>query len=437
MNKNDIDIDLEKQAKELSKMYLGVKIPDKRITAPIIAVIAVICSAAIPYSDKIGEHMALFGVAAVLIFMLCTVRRLGPYLMMFAFPIFIFGISNGVWLPAVYVCFVFSVSAVGLLLAYCETAAGRAAVALIPLAAYLSAYAITQRPIFSLFALLPYPMAATLGYTYHRQLPAVSRMCRMAGAFVATVAASFGIYLFVLHGYINVDLIFSAIENGEQRFIAAFVKTAEENMIKLYGSVQASGMQPFIDTFVELIRVIVSFLPSIIIVVSSVTAFLVDRVSSNICIMDVRMRAKIKPQFVIFRMSLISAIVFALAFFVALLSSGYSDIASHVAKNIAVALAPGLVFIGFSMLFAKTSRQRGLGVLTVVLTVFVIMFNIILAFTVLAFIGVYAVISGYIAERMFKKKYGSSPFDDLERNEGNEDGNEDDNDDDDDEGDDD
>ncbi len=413
MNRNDTNIDFEKRIKELSGIYLGVRIPDKKLSAPIVAVIAVLCSASMVYSGKTSEYLSLFGVAAVLIFMICTVRRPGPYFMMFAFPALLFGISNGVRLPALYICFIFTVSAVGMLIAYCESAAGRVAVALIPLASYLTAYAITQRPIFSLFALLPYPMAAVMGYTYHYQIPAVSRICRMAAAIVVTLAAAFGIYLFVSNGYINADLIFSAIESGEQSLIDAFVKTAEENMIKLYGSVQASGMQPFIDAVVEMIKLIVSFLPSIIIALSSIVAFIVDRIGSNICIMDVRMRTRIKPQFIIFRMSLISAIVFVFAFLVALFTSSDPDIVSHVAKNIAVALAPGLVFIGFSMLMSKSSGKRGLGFITIILTAFAIMFNIILAAVVLALIGVYAVISGYIAERIFKKKFGSSPFEDL------------------------
>ena len=373
------------------------KLPDNKLIVPIISAMAVLCSVSFAYAGKISEYISLAAAVAVLVFMAMTVRRVSLFVTAFLPTVLLFITTDSVWLSAIYVCFMFTVVAGGLVIAYRSVPA----IAAVPVIAYLISFAITKNPVHALISLAPFPAAVAMGYSFRKELSSVPRICRISGATVVTLVAGAVIYIIYKYGYISMSLIEDIFNGIRQNATDILTARINEMLNSIYGSA-AGDTSSIMSEIAATANGILNYVPAVIIIFCNVMAFLADRSGIAVCVSTAKLQDRIKPGFTLFRMSVVSAAVFIVAYLTALFCGGYSEIVSVAAGNIALVLEPGLAMIGIATFAARLFGSRRTGIFTVLMiaAVFVCMTNIMLA--VAAFFGAYVIIHNAIIEKMLK-----------------------------------
>lgn len=295
----------------------------------------------------ISSAVAVVGIA-VLILVAGTARPVLWFCILSAVILFFGGVPQ---IAGIFVSFITSVS----LFAFVINEIRSPLIYIVAPAAYFAAYAVLGDFVLPSLALLFLPASVVLAVSVRRGAARVGAVCRVSAAFACFVLLFISARMFMKYGLLGFDDIRAYIESLKT-YLTELVADRVMNTASVIG--YDISRADALELFGSLITSIFNILPALFIVSCNIAAFAVHSlyVTMLVCIGEDK---AITIRALSFRMSVTSAVVFIVAFFVnAFMSSDKNYLVAASAENIAIVLQPGLTVIAFAFINALAARKQ-------------------------------------------------------------------------------
>lgn len=266
---------------------------------------------------------------------------------------------------------------------------------------YIISAVLLANPAYAAVSLAYIPASALLSYAFSKKLGRISSICHTSVGIVLTLVLAAAAVYSASYGT-DLSMISSAFDSAK----ASLHELISETFYAIYNEI---GYELSSFDSAELASVIVNtafnLLPAIIIVISNVIAFILQSMLASCFINNDTPKEEIRNM-VAFDMSIVSAIVFLVAFLVAAIFSNEISVLSVTAENIAIILMPGLIFTAVialqGIIFGKNASCFGIIVYFAAILMFFYIPSIM--FTVSALAGSVIVILNNVAKSKANKK---------------------------------
>ena len=252
----------------------------------------------------------------------------------------------------------------------------------LPVLAYLAAWLISGHPLIALLTAVPMPLALVGALVVRRCKPFSPAVAAIAVA-VAAVAVSVSVIALaaIAPEYLNFFRHLPELAALLQKEMLAVIT----EMAELYPEMGLTAI--FTPTMLHnMIALAINLSPGIFAIFAIVAAYLVWRILCALLV-ALGMLPRLPRVFVTPMMSVVSAVLFILAFLVALFANSAYTLVGAVAENCALVLTPGFSLIGFGSLLGRHTQRSCLSVLLLIGMAYLIFNNPPLAFTIAALYG--------------------------------------------------
>ncbi len=279
---------------------------------------------------------------------------------------------------------------------------------ILPLLAYVIAYAITRDAILSCLTFVTLPASLLLAFATVRGERRTGAICYAVGGMLLSVLILLAIYFAVTYGSVKGSVIVSHFET-QREWIVGILLNYKQEMLRLLTEqgMQASEMYAYFDTLmsrdllVDLVAMVYNVLPAIVIVLCCILAY---EAQSLLCgsYCNLGMKQMLSPASVTFTMSTVSAILYLVSFLLsAVLPSG---MVLAVVQNFYIILTPGLLLVGYSgVLFRLRTAKGGSKTFLIILLVGLLLINPASIIGLLAFFGAVTVLLSAFGLRLLQK----------------------------------
>ena len=348
--------------------------------------------------------LLLVALAAVLIITIKGGRGIIPLLVLVGFLLVQAGQS---FLPAaVFIGLLFAIGE-GALLVSVSSKETLTKLPLIPLIAYGLALLLCRDLLLAVSALLPFPAAVAMALGTRSAankpdgLTRVGVICVSSLVLGASAAVAAAAVLYRAQGSLSLQTLGSLLD--ELR--AAMENTLLENIRLVNEQVKDMAISTDPDDITNAVNGIINLLPAGLVILCNLTVALSQMVL-HAALSCYGFSGSVRGKVRVFRMSLISSIVFLVAVIVSLVAVGAgnsSTLVGTVAENIFLILCPGLALCGLLRFLARlTHGGRRIGCLFIFLFLFV--FILPYVFLIMPFYEAISAIFGAIFSRFRPKK---------------------------------
>lgn len=269
----------------------------------------------------------------------------------------------------------------------------------LPLSAFLAAWLITGNPLFALLGLIPLPIALIGAFAVRRCKPFCPAIAAIGTVLVTALIATGLIAMLALNpahlDFLNhLPTLITTLEEA--------VLTALDEVAALYPEMAITAF--FTPTMVHnMIALAVNLSPGIFIALCLVVAYFVWRTLCTLLV-ALGMLPRLPHVFTTPVPSIVSAILFILAFLVALLANSAYTLVGAITENFALVLTPIFALIGFAALFGRGTQRSCLSMLLLIGMAYLLFNNPPLA---LNFAALYGAIHALIVAHHNKKANNS------------------------------
>lgn len=371
-----------------------------------------ILSALVPifFGIEIFSMIALGGLVAGVLYYVRVPRVLLPLLVVVLLPVFLFQSFS---LSALILSVIVGVVCGAYLITASES---RWRLVVLPAIAWTVVFAITGDALISCLTLATLPAILMLTYSTLTDQRRTTSVCNTLFGLLIAVLAIFGAYLFVTYGSVDREVIAEHFVNQRKWVVDCFVEWKAETLALLAEQgLQENALYQTTETYLtrelfeELVAMVYNIMPALITICCSIVAF---EAQSLLCgaYFSTGMKKMLTPNAIAFTMSLVSAILYLLGFFITLFVPG-DGMFFAVVQNFYLMLVPGFWLVGYSAMMYRIRSTKGKSKLFyIILIVAIISCNpallLIGLFTVLPFVGANSVILAEIGMRMLKKMQG-------------------------------
>lgn len=307
----------------------------------------------------------------------------------------------GVLLCGIAASFIGSVLILAYLMITIKRPALKLAALLPALVAYLAAAVLLGDFVLPIAALFHIPTALLLAYSFGRGQDRISVICKTSFGMIASVTAV-AVSLYAVKYGTDLSVLSGAIESAKN-YLTELLANA---MYTIYGELGEISLTDARALSSAAVNVTFNLLPAIAVIAANVVSFLLQSLMINIFIHTETDKERIRAM-TLFDMSLVSAIVFLLAFLLSALSpQDELSVWSVTAENIALILMPGLVLTAILALRRFTFGKRGsCGGVIIYFVIIFLMFNLpSIMLTLASFAGAVIVILNNITIMLNNKK---------------------------------
>ncbi|MBQ7384060.1 MAG: hypothetical protein IJV72_04640 [Clostridia bacterium] len=266
---------------------------------------------------------------------------------------------------------------------------------------YLAASALLGSFLLSAVVLFHLPAAILLAYSFGRGQDRLSVICKTSAGIVLSIAAAAAAIFVSRYG-----TDFSVIGQVADSARGYITNILSQMIYSVYNEIGELSMTDATTLSTAAVNATFNLLPAIIVIISNILAFFLQSMMINIFIHGETDKEKIKNM-TLFDMSLVSGIVFLVAFFASLLlSRDGTSVWSATAENISLILMPGLVLTALLTLRRFTFGKKGScgGVLIYFLVIFLIFYLPSIMLTLASIAGATVIILNNITRIITEKK---------------------------------
>ncbi|MBO5415243.1 MAG: DUF2232 domain-containing protein [Clostridia bacterium] len=269
------------------------------------------------------------------------------------------------------------------------------------LVSYLGASALLGSFALSAIALFHLPAAILLAYSFGRGQDRISVICKTSAGIVLSIAAVAAAVYISRYGT-NFSII-AQVADSARNYLTNILS---QMLYTVYNEIAELSMTDATTLATAAVTATFNLLPAIIVIVSNILAFYLQSMMINIFIHDEEDKEK-RRNMTLFDMSVVSAVIFLIAFFASLiLSRNEVSVWSVTADNISLILMPGLVLTAILALRRFTFGKKGScgGVLIYFAIIFLIFYLPSIMLTIASIAGATVIILNSITQKMHNKK---------------------------------
>ena len=278
-------------------------------------------------------------------------------------------------------------------------------VALIPVAAFGVAFAVTGRLATSLAAFCFLPMAVLLALATLRDKGRTAAICAAQIGLLLSVAGALAVLVWQIYGSVGPNAVRAAIDAVREGVVRAFEAIRDYNLASFEELQMSGSAQEWIERVNllysrDMALTIFSIFPAAIAVICGVIAY-EAQAFLNASYKTVGLGAVLTANARFFSMSLTSAILFVVSFVLTMLVSSGATLGAMM-QNLSLMLMPGLCVIGIQSIVATLRRARGASrIIWLLLLAF--LFCTGGALYMLAFWGAYVIVMLAMQKKMVEK----------------------------------
>ena len=342
---------------------------------------------------SVNETLAMLFIAVCAFFYYLQTRTLTSLFLPAVPAILLFSFSGSMLLPAAFFGIVFGGACGAMLLISIKDKRFYLLLALLPIVAYLIAFAVKGDPINALLTLIPLPVALTAAFVIDRAKPFIEAHIWLTGVVAVALLVALIVTMAIL-GILYPGFLSDLIEllNTE---LAAMIEEAT-------AAYQEAGIAFSIDT-VDLkntVAMVVNLSPAIFLVLCMVTAYFTNLTAQKM-LLGFGVLPRLPQRLTVPIISVFAAVLFIFAYLVSLFgSTAGATVVGVVASNVSLILEPCLAYFGFLLLFHRREARSCLSLIFLFLMIGMLWFDPSLCIVLAAFYGAANVI---IAAIMRKK----------------------------------
>lgn len=331
----------------------------------------------LPCATSPQLSLAFIAVCAVFLF---TQTHRAMALLAHAIPaLLLFSLTGSFTPSAVFFAIVFGGATGALLLLSVRRVTNGLALLALPALAYLGALLATGDALAALLALLPLPVAV-MGFFAVRGCKPFSPAIAAIALVLAITTLSAATVALAKWGLLDLD------------YLHAFVELLGDELIKMVGEAEALYPDMQVSALLtplmirNMVALVVNLSPGIFAVCCIIVAYYVWRTLAQL-LLSFRVLPRLPRVFTTPMMSVVSAILFILAFIVSLVAGSAYTLVGAVAENFTLILTPAFTLIGFGALFGHSAQRSCLSLLLLIGMAYLMFNNPPLAFTIAALWG--------------------------------------------------
>ena len=366
-------------------------------------------SALVPvfFGIEIFSVIALIGLVAGVFYLVRIPRVLLPILLISLIPVLLFQSFS---LSALMLSVIVGV-ACGAYLITATKSPWRLLV--LPAIAWTVVFVITRDAVISCLALATLPAILALSVSTLTDQRRTASVCYTLFGLLLSVLVIFGVYLITVYGSADRDVIVEHFANQRKWIVDTFMEWKAETLAlmaeqglqenPLYQMTEKTMTRELFD---GLVAAVYNILPALVTICCSVAAF---EAQSMLCgaYFSTGMKKMLTPSSIAFTMSLVSAILYLVGFFITLFIPGEGMLFAAV-ENLYLMLLPGFWLVGYSAMSYRIRSAKGKSKLFyIVLIVLIISCNpallLVALIMLLPLIGANSVVLAEIGIRMMKR----------------------------------
>ena len=368
---------IKKGSKEMAAWRALLTLPETR-RLPELLLLFFVSLLIIPFA--FSEAVALIYLVLAAVFYYRLTPRLSALLLPVLVGFLLYSFTGTLLLPAAFFAVVMGGASGALLLALVSKWQYGAALAAVPLLAYLLAFLLSRDPLAALLMLLPVAIAAVGGIAVRRLFTYKSAVLLIAISLGAVLVAA-GLLTFFSLGLGGVNPLVTLAD----ALRGAIVEAAEQARV-MYAEMEMTF--PFsTEEVVLLASGVVNMLPAIFVILLLVTAYFTWRVLLQM-LLSFGVLPRLPLRLALLDVSPYAAVLFVLAYLTSLFAGGSSDVAvGAVASNLALILEPALALIGGKLLLRPGEQRSCSSLVLLIFAAYLLWTNPGVALVLLSFVG--------------------------------------------------
>lgn len=354
---------------------------------------AIFTASALIIPLSVNETLAMLFVAVCAFFYYLQTRTLTSLFLPALPTIILFSLGGSMLLPAAFFGIVFGGACGAILIVSVKDKKFYWLLSLLPIVAYLIAFAVKGDPINALLTLIPLPVAIVAALVLLYAKPFVEAHIALTGVIAAALLAALIVTMAML------GILYPG-------FLADLIKILGEELAAIINEASAAyaeaGMTiPFSEIDLKnTIAMVINLSPALFLVLSMITAYFTNLVMHKLLI-GFGVLPRLPQRLTVPIVSLFAAILFIFAYLVSLFgSTGGATVVGVVASNVSLILEPCLAYLGFLLLFHRRESRSCLSLLFLFMMIGTLWLDPSLCITLASFYGAANVI---IAAVMRKK----------------------------------
>lgn len=313
--------------------------------------------------------------------------------------IFIYSLTSSPLLPATIVAIIVPLAFGGFVCSVCPKKL-RALLLLMPITAYLGAFALTGRWVLSLVSVIPTAAALSMGFLQRKNSERKTLIAVSSIILIALMTAVVALMLWE-RDMLSMQNISNMINTARDELIAYM----KDLTVEVGGSTMEVFDAEYVDSYVTYMF---NLLPSMLTVVCFAVIYIAHSIQLQMyksCDLDLMVNTKTSK----ITVSVYCAAIFIVSYILSLSTdvAGNPDMLSAVCGNLRVILTPALLLVGFDAIGAMLRRMRGFGffvILLLAVAVFTLSSYIILIISAIgAFYVIIKAIDTWAAKHYSKK----------------------------------
>lgn len=354
---------------------------------------AIFTASALIVPLSVNETLAMLFIAVCAFFYYLQTRTLTSLFLPALPTIILFSLGGSMMLPAAFFGIVFGGACGAMLIISVKNKKFYLLFALLPIAAYLIAFAVKGDPINALLTLIPLPVAIVAALVLIYAKPFVEAHLWLMGVIAAALLVALVITMAML------GILYPG-------FLTDLIEVLTKELTAMIGEASAAYAEAGIAFSISetdlknTIAMTVNLSPAIFLVLSMITAYFTNLVMHRMLI-GFGVLPRLPQRLTVPIVSVFAAVLFIFAYLVSLFgSTGEATVVGVVASNISLILEPCLAYLGFLLLFHRRESRSCLSLVFLFLMIGTLWLDPSLFIVLAAFYGAANVI---IAAVMRKK----------------------------------
>lgn len=354
---------------------------------------AIFTASALIVPLSVNETLAMLFIAVCAFFYYLQTRTLTSLFLPALPTILLFSLGGSMMLPAAFFGIVFGGACGAMLIISVKNKKFYLLFALLPIAAYLIAFAVKGDPINALLTLIPLPVAIVAALVLLYAKPFVEAHLWLTGVIAAALLVALVITMAML------GILYPG-------FLTDLIEVLTKELTAMIGEASAAYAEAGIAFSISetdlknTIAMTVNLSPAIFLVLSMITAYFTNLVMHRMLI-GFGVLPRLPQRLTVPIVSVFAAVLFIFAYLVSLFgSTGEATVVGVVASNISLILEPCLAYLGFLLLFHRRESRSCLSLVFLFLMIGTLWLDPSLFIVLAAFYGAANVI---VAAVMRKK----------------------------------
>lgn len=354
---------------------------------------AIFTASALIVPLSVNETLAMLFIAVCAFFYYLQTRTLTSLFLPALPTILLFSLGGSMMLPAAFFGIVFGGACGAMLIISVKNKKFYLLFALLPIAAYLIAFAVKGDPINALLTLIPLPVAIVAALVLLYAKPFVEAHLWLTGVIAATLLVALVITMAML------GILYPG-------FLTDLIEVLTKELTAMIGEASAAYAEAGIAFSISetdlknTIAMTVNLSPAIFLVLSMITAYFTNLVMHRMLI-GFGVLPRLPQRLTVPIVSVFAAVLFIFAYLVSLFgNTGEATVVGVAASNISLILEPCLAYLGFLLLFHRRESRSCLSLVFLFLMIGTLWLDPSLFIVLAAFYGAANVI---IAAVMRKK----------------------------------